>query len=264
MTLNKKENILNREISEIVGLFAADGSMQKEHISFWGNPKADKDFYDKHMKNLFLEAFDINIRPHEKKSNFVYGFYICDKKIINLFNKKLGFPIGCKTYSVKVPEIIYKNRDKEIISAFIRGFFAGDGCLNFDKRYANDQKILKIIHTYPRIILKCVSEEIICQLSDMLNYLGIKNFVSIKNSKKKNEVNSYALQVSGKKMLEEWNKKIGFSNQNHTTRYEIFKKYGFVPSNTTYDQRIKILEDKLDPWSFYPKRSPSLVWIRRQ
>lgn len=266
MSSNNQENKsrITTEITELAGLFAADGSMQGEHICFWGNPKSDRDFYDKHIKNLFLKAFDINIRPHDKKSNYVYGFYICDKKIINFFNKKLGFPIGNKTYSVKVPDFIYKSQDKSIVGAFIRGFFAGDGCLNFDKRYANDQKILKIIHTYPRMIMKCVSKRIIDQLSNMLSYLEIRNFVATKRSKKKNEVNSYALQISGKEMLRKWTKKIGFPNRNHTTRYEIFKKYGFVPSNTTYDQRIKILEGKLDPWSFYPRRPLSLVWIRRQ
>ena len=64
------------------------------------------------------------------------------------FNQVLGFPIGKKTYIVEVPEIIYKNKDENIISAFLRGFFAGDGCLNFDKRYGKHRKILRIIHTY--------------------------------------------------------------------------------------------------------------------
>lgn len=264
LSIQENKNIITAEIAELAGLFAADGSMQKEHICFWGNPKSDGDFYDKYLKKLFLKTFNIVIKPHEKESNFVYGFYICDKKIINFFNNGLGFPIGNKTYSVKVPDVIYKSQDKSMISAFINGFFAGDGCLNFDKRYSKDQKILKIIHTYPRIIMKCVSKKIIYQLSDMLNYLGIKNFVAAKHSKKKNEVDSYALQISGRKMLEKWVENIGFSNRNHTSRYEIFKKYGFVPPNTTYGQRVKILEGKLDPWSFYPKWACSLGWIRRQ
>lgn len=265
MKLKEKNNLnLTPAISELAGIFAADGSMQKNHICFWGNPKADKDFYDIHLRKLFLKAFNFTINPHEKKSNYVYGFYICDKSIIKYFNEILNFPIGKKTYSLSIPNIIYTNKDKKILCAFIRGFFAGDGCLNFDKRYAKDQKILKIIHTYPRIQIKSVSKTVIYQLSNILNKLNIRNFVSKKCSKKENEADSYLLQISGVLMLEKWMEEIGFSNTNHSTRYEIFKKHGLVPPNTSYSQRMAILEGKLDPWSFYPKRTRSLVWIRRQ
>ena len=237
---------------------------KKSIFVFGGNPDSDREFYDKRLAYLFLKSFGISIRPHEKLSNSVYGFYVCRKEIINLFNKTLGFPIGKKTHSLKVPTIIYLNKDKDILAGFIRGFFAGDGCLNFDKRYANDQKILKIIHTYPRLQIKCVSKKLIEQLSSMLTKLRIRNFISIKKSKKKNEVDSYMLQVSGVNMLEKWVRDIGFSSSNHSTRYEIFKKVGFVPSNTSYDVRLRILKGKVDPWSFYPRRTRSLVWIRRQ
>lgn len=244
------------EIAEIAGLFAADGSMQKSHICFWGNPKADKDFYDNYIKLLFLKAFDIQIRPHEKKSNFVYGFYICNKNIISFFNKILGFPFGSKTYSVEVPTIIFNNSDKKILSAFLRGFFSGDGCLNFDKRYGNGyRKILTILHTYPRVQINCVCRNLIFQLSEMLDKLEISNFVSRKTSKKGNEVESFMLQVSGKERLERWVKEIGFPNKNHYSRYQIFKKYGFVPPNTTMEQRIRILRDELDLISFYKEIS---------
>lgn len=257
-------NEITPEISEIAGLFAADGSMQKEHICFWGNPKADRDFYDKHLTKLFYNAFKINIRPHEKQSNYVYGFYICKKEIINFFNKVLEFPIGKKTYTVKVPKIIYHNDNKDILRAFLRGFLAGDGCLTFDKRRGKAQEILKIVHTYPRIQITSVSKEIILQLSQMLLKLNIKNTIHKRENKKENEVDSYMLQVSGKSRLNKWIKEIGFSNSNHYSRYEIFKRYGFVPPYTSYEERIKMIEGKLDPWSFYPKRAYSLVWIRYQ
>lgn len=252
------------EISELAGIFAADGSMQKNHICFWGNPASDKDLYDIHLTKLFLKAFNIKINPHEKESNSVYGFYICKKNIIKYFNQVLKFPIGKKTYSLNIPDIIYTSKDQRIVCSFIKGFFAGDGCLNFDKRYANDQKILKIIHTYPRLQIKSVSKKIIYQLSELLKRLKIKNFIYKYHNKKKNEADSYLLQISGISRLEKWSQIIGFSNKNHSTRYEMFKKYGFVPSNTAYSDRLAILKGKLDPWSFYPKWARSLAWIRRQ
>jgi hypothetical protein len=251
-------------ISELAGVFAADGSMQEKHLCFWGNPKEDREFYDNHLTSLFKQAFNIDIKPHEKPSNSVYGFYVCDSKIINFFHTSLGFPFGKKTYTVAVPRNIFCNVDREVQCAFLRGFFAGDGCLNFDKRYGTYQKILRVIHTYPRIQIKCVSENLIYDMSVMLNRLGIHNFIARKISKKANEVDSYMLQISGVTRMEKWVKQIGFSNHNHLSKYEIFKKHGFVPSNLAYKEKIMILEGKLNPWSFYPERACSLAWIGRQ
>ena len=73
--MNEKIEI---EISEIAGLFAADGSMQKEHISFWGNPKSDKDYYDNRLTYLFQKAFNLNINPHSPIS-------------ISLFTDRISF-----------------------------------------------------------------------------------------------------------------------------------------------------------------------------
>jgi len=79
---------ITKGLAEIAGFFAADGSMQKNHISFWGNPGTDKEFYDKYLRKLFWHTFSFQINPHEKKSNSVYGFYICDRKIIKNSSQK--------------------------------------------------------------------------------------------------------------------------------------------------------------------------------
>lgn len=261
--MDSNNKTITPEMSEIAGIFAADGSMQKEHICLWGNIHADRGLYDNVLKTLFLKEFDIEVRPHEKRSNSVYGFYVCNKMVIEKF-RNLGFPIGKKTYSVKVPEIIYNSKNKEVMGAFIRGFFAGDGCLNFDKKRGKAQKILKIIHTYPRLQIKCVSRTLVEQLKNMLIKIGLTSFIGEKKSKKENECTSYMLEIDGAERLDRWVKEIGFSNPNHSTRYEIFKRWAFVPSNTTYAQRLSILKGELDPWSFYPKWVRGLVWIRRQ
>lgn len=242
---------LNANIAEIVGFFVADGCLQKNYICFWGNLSEDRNFYDYYLKKLFKQSFDINIKPHEKKSNSVYGFYVCNKEILNFFKKDLGFNPGSKTYSVRVPEIIMGNEDNLIIAAFIRGFCAGDGCLTFGKCYGNCKEILSKINTYPRIQLVSVSKDLIEDISVLLNRLGIKHFISKRNSRKVNEVDSYLLQISGKKRLEKWMEIIGFSNANHQTKYEIFKKHGFVPPFTTYEDRKKILKGEICPFSFY-------------
>ncbi len=253
------------ETAELAGIFAADGSMQREHICFWGNITEDKDYYDNIIEKLFGIAFNIQINPHEKKSNFVYGFYICKKEIIKYFNETLGFPIGSKTYSVRVPKIIMESENQKIWGSFIRGFSDGDGNLNFDKRYGkNYQEILKIIHTYPRIHLKSVSSDLIKDISILLERLRIKHTIHEIPSKKINEKNAFVIQIKGKKRLEEWMKTIGFNNPVQQTRYEIFKKHGFVPVNVSLSKRREILEEKINPWDFYPEWARSLDWIGRQ
>ncbi len=239
------------ELVEIVGFFVADGSLQKNYICFWGNISEDRHFYDIHLKNLFKVAFNVEINPHEKKSNSVYGFYVCKRGVLDFFKEPLGFNVGSKTYIVRVPKIILNSNNKEIISAFIRGFCAGDGCLTFGKCYGNCRKILSQIHTYPGIQLISVSYNLIKDISFLLDKLDIQHFISKRNSRKVNEVDSYLLQISGKLRLSKWVKLIGFSNDNHQSKYEIFKKHGFVPPFTTYEDRKKILRGELDPYSFY-------------
>ena len=111
---------VSKELAEILGMFAADGCLQKQYICMWGNIHEDKDYYDKIVCPFYSKVFNLNIKAHEKKSNSVYGFYICNKKVIEYF-KSLGFTNN-KTYDVKVPEVILNSSDKEIWIAFIRGF----------------------------------------------------------------------------------------------------------------------------------------------
>ncbi len=240
------------EISELAGLFAADGSMQKNHLCFWGSIYDDQELYDQRVKPIFLDAFGIEVRPHEKRSNSVYGFYVCNKKILKFFNKTLGFPIGSKTYTVVVPEVIKNCNNEDVLIAFVRGFLAGDGCLSFDKRYGSSyRKILTKVHTYPRVILGSVSRGIIDDLSIILKKLKIKHFFNIDRSKKSNESDCYRLFVNGKRRLEIWKSKIGFINPSHNMKYKIFKKYGFVPPYLKYYEKKGILSEDICPWTFY-------------
>lgn len=255
---------LTPEIAELAGAFAADGSMQRNHLCFWGNITEDRDYYDQRIKALFANGFNLVVKPYEKKSNSVYGFYICKKEILQYFREVLGFPIGSKTYTVRVPREIMESKSEEVWAAFIRGFCDSDGCLNFDKRYAKDQKILKIIHTYPRIFMKSASHQIIKDIAILLDRLEIPYIMGIGRSKRQNEVDVLVITINGRRRLKLWMEKIGFSNPVQTTRHEIFKKHGFVPVGTTILQRKMILSNDLDPWDFYPLWTRSLTWIRRQ
>ena len=232
----------------------------KKDISVIGDITEDKEYYDTILTRLFKKAFNIEINPHTKKSNSVYGFYVC-KKPIREFFKSLGFPVGKKTYTVSVPKRIMDTDDPKVWCAFIRGFCDGDGCLCFNTRKGKYQKILQILHTYPKISLSSVSENILQDISCLLKKIGILHGIYTSKSKKANEKDKRVLQVLGCKRLEKWMKLIGFSNPSLITRYEIFKRYGFVPVRTTIETRKKILEGLINPWIFYPIRARSSAWI---
>ncbi len=237
-------------LSEIFGMFAADGNLQENHISMWGNIHEDKEYYDRVVCPLFSKVFGINVNAHEKESNSVYGFYICRKEIIKIF-KDFGFTRR-KTYSVKIPHEILFSKDKNIISAFIRGFADCDGCLNFMKRYEKGYSSFKRkYHTYPRIFIGVVSKQIIFDLSFLLDFLNIGHSVHFSSKKKVNEADVYRIAVRGPERINKWMDSIGFNNYSKFTKYLVWKKHGFCPTPSSLKQRELILQNELIPESLY-------------
>lgn len=240
---------LTKEFSEVIGMFAADGCMQKEYICMWGSIFEDKDYYDNIVCPFYSKILKKEIKAHEKKSNSVYGFYICDKTLIKLF-KELGFK-NKKTYEVDIPLIIKENNNEEIITAFIRGFSDCDGSIYFQKRKGNYNLFKKTFHTYPKIEIDSVSEKIIKNISLLLNKLKIDHKINITKSRKSNESDKYRIMIRGSKRIENFMEKIGFNNFSKKSKYLIWKKFGFCPIKTTIDQRKQILEGVINPKDFY-------------
>ena len=242
--------IITEELSEILGMFAADGNLQEGHISIWGNIHEDKKYYDEIVCPLFSRVFNKIVTAHEKRSNSVYGFYICDKKIINIF-KEFGFTKR-KTESVRAPKEVLLSNDKKIISAFIRGFTDCDGCLNFMKRCEKGySKFKRKYHTYPRIFIKIVSKDMIEDLSYLLKKLDIKHTKSTYESKQANTKDPWVITIRGKTEINNWMDKIGFNNHSKNTKYRIWKKYGFCPTPSNLSQRELILKRQLNPKALY-------------
>lgn len=240
---------LTPELAEVLGIFAADGSMQDNHICMWGNITEDKEYYDKTVCPLFSKIFNKNIIAHEKKSNSVYGFYLCNKEAVE-FLKNLGFSKR-KTYSVKVPKVILESSNPSILATFVRGFSDCDGGISLMKRKGKYKEFKRKFNTYPRIKIISVSEEIIKEISNILGRLNIDHTVYIGKSRKSTEKDSYLISVRGIERIENWMNKIGFNNPAQYSRYLVWKKFGFCPPKSTLEQRQLILSDKLDPYSFY-------------
>ena len=240
---------LTKEFAEILGMFAADGCLQEKYICMWGNISEDRDYYDEIVCLMFSKVFNKKIVAHEKKSNSVYGFYICDKKIIQLF-RSVGFTRN-KTYTVATPKIILNSKNPKIRTSFIKGYADCDGHINFMKRKGNYSSFKVNFNTYTRIEIISVSKSIMEELSYMLGKLRIKHTIYTNKTKKPNEKDSLKISVRGIQRIEDWMEKIGFNNPAQHTKYLIWKKFGFCPAKTTIKQRNLILKDKLDPHSFY-------------
>lgn len=240
---------ITKEFAEIIGMFAADGCLQNDYICMWGNIYEDKEYYDKIICPYFSKVFKINVIAHEKKSNSVYGFYICDKNIVKIF-RELGFT-NKKTYTVKAPKEILNSKDKEIIAAFIRGFTDCDGCLYFQRRKGKYKPFNLNYHTYPKISITVVSKNIIDNISYLLTKLDIDHTKYTYKSKKPNWKDHQVITIRGVPRLKKWNKVIGFNNQAKLTKYYIWEKFGFCPPYTNITQRNLILKNKLNPHSVY-------------
>ncbi len=114
-----KPNIkLDENFAELLGLLWAEGS--------GGNLEFNNldERLIQHYKKLMMEVFDI------KENEFYFAdrgrLRIRNPKTIYLVLKALGYPESKKSKTLKVPGIIFKS-NKNIISAFIRGVFEGDG-----------------------------------------------------------------------------------------------------------------------------------------
>ena len=117
------KSLITPDIAEVAGLFAADGSMQKEHICFWGNPFCDKSYYDFRIKSIFKNSFGIDINPHHKKSNSVPEFsfnssisYIPETYVKN-YNHFTGIANATKIVAYKIVNQTGKGYVSDLISA---------------------------------------------------------------------------------------------------------------------------------------------------
>lgn len=240
---------LTKEFSEIIGMFAADGCLQNNYICMWGNIVEDKDYYNRIVCPLFSKVFNKTVTAHEKKSNSVYGFYLCDKNVVMLF-RSLGFT-NKKTYTVSIPKEIIENDNEEIIAAFIRGFADCDGSIYFQRRKGKYKQFKLKYHTYPKIELRTVSKEMSDNLSHLLDKLNISHTKCVTKSKKPNEKPVNRVIIRGPERIESFMKKVGFNNPVQYSKYLIWKKFGLCPIRTNLEQRKFILNNELDPYSFY-------------
>jgi len=250
--INLKQMIINPEIAEICGIHAGDGylrySGKYREFDVSGGVE-EKGYYDEHVIPLFNKTFNLSLKGKFYPSRNTYGFATSNPLVINAL-KNLGFPSGKKTLIVNIPKPIL-NGTGELWTPFLRGYFDTDGCLTFDRKIYNSSIFKKTRNYYPRLMFTTCSKNLAQSFKYLSELLGFKTCTYLYYPKIPTENVRYKIQITGLKALNKWMKLIGTKNPSKFSRYLIWKKFGFCPPNTTYQQRIDILNGKLDPESLY-------------
>jgi len=242
---------LTPELAEICGIHAGDGYLRddgkRRELDISGSLD-EKEYYDNHVQFLFRKVFGIKVNNKNFPSRGTYGFVIRDKYITRVLHE-IGFPYGKKSTTVRIPRQILRSKDKLIHARFLRGLFDTDGGLSFKRGYGKYVEFKRKYPYYPRINLGSVSERLIEEVGVLLKKLGFNFFRHIYRPKRKNENVVYHITINGVSRLSRWMNTIGIKNTTKLSRYLIWKKFGFCPTNITFKQRKDILNGKIDPYS---------------
>ncbi len=239
-------------LAEICGIHAGDGYLRhnkkSKEIEISGHPE-EKEYYDNHVIPLFNNFFNVKIKGKYFLSKGTYGFHLRNKKVTK-FMINQGFPSGKKTLTVKIPNFILEN--KKLKESFLRGYFDTDGCLTFNKKYGPyNNKFSKKRHVYPRLHFSTVSKNLANDLKKVFQTLNKKYVYYTYKPKKITENLKHKFDLNGIPHITSWMKEIGIKNPTKHSRYQIWKKFKYCPTNTSYTQRLKILNNTLNPEDLY-------------
>ncbi|MFA4855260.1 MAG: LAGLIDADG family homing endonuclease [archaeon] len=195
---------LSEELCEFLGCFIGDGFTNKcnrtGQIQFAGDSRFDRAYYNSTIIPIARKLFALKSPYIRVKNNSLWvNFY--SKRLFEFLTERFNMPAGVKFDKVMIPEEILGS-ETSLLVACIRGIFDTDGCIYFDKR-----KIYK--EPYIRIELNMHNERLIEQISCCLKDLDI-------NVKKLS--NGWRLQIIGKKSVQQFLEKVGFSNNKHRNR----------------------------------------------
>ena len=221
-------------MAEVCGIHAGDGYLRmrrgKGEIDISGHLE-EKKYYDMHVVPSFNSVFSLNLKAREF-SKGTYGFVIYNKKIAESFSQ-LGFPVGKKSLSVKIPLQILESKNFILYARFLRDLFDTDGHIGFRKSYGKYILFKIKKHHYPIIHITTISKLLMEDICFMLNELEIKHFVYCYSPKKFHENAYYRVIISRRNRIDEWMRMIGSKNFVKFSRFLIWNKFGFCPTNTS-------------------------------
>jgi hypothetical protein len=240
------------ELAELLGVYVGDGSMSSSGNGVQITIAAGREekAWIEHIVTIFEKAFQY--RPKFHWSVDVYKVTTRINKICGFF-REMGFPVGRKAPTVRVPTAIMETNDMAIRKAFLRGYFDADGCVSFEKGpHVENSKFKRTHHYYPRIAMASVSRDLIyLDIRFLLESIDFSCRIHEDKPRGKIKRATYVLVLKGSQQFERWMVEIGSSNPVHLTKYKVWKKFEFCPTKTTLAQRVAMLSSELDPEFFY-------------
>lgn len=227
MELTPKERIkglslpkeITPDLAYFCGVLAGDGSIRFQEakkqyeIKCVGNPKDEKEFYDKIIKDLIKKLFNLDIKTKSFDKGRTYGFDICSKSLVRYLTEFIGLPLGKKYDKLTIPGIFLN--DKELVRKFICGVADTDFHLRIKRGY------------YPIIAGVSKSESFIKEIKDFLEDEGFK-ICMYKREEFDKRVNkiviTHRIELSGYKQFLNWMEQIGFRHPKNKEKINLLLK----------------------------------------
>jgi len=240
----------------LFGILLGDGCLccyypkdrkQRKVIAITGNFYDDRNFFEIIIVPLLGSLTNNSIKIKDKQYTGTIEIHIFD---IILFNKieSLNFPVGKKGTNLFIPKVFYK---KNLIKYIVQGFMATDGSLVLTK---NPNKF------YPRIEAVGISPNLIKQITNYLNSIGMKGQFYMAKRNKIDMGNkwglrqqAYRFQFNGMRNLLLFNELISFVNPKHKKKFDKFIEYSREYDDLMFGiptKQQKILRTKFKNFSF--------------
>src|SRR3989344_2789468 len=240
---------INENMAEFMGILIGDGHLHFSkksdkrkvyYVSISGSFSEDYNYHNEHIKSLFYKIFKTNITLIKQNRRNELLTKKHSKEIVSYIKNNFDIPTGNKSDNCKIPENILKS-NKKIKSAFLRGLADTDFSLMFKKKN-------KFSHDYPLIKITFKSKNLIKDVRTILKEFEFKFGKIVKEvyfDKRFNKnYQKYNINLYGKNNLEKWMKLIGFKNIRQSTKYEIWKKFGFCPAKINLKERLELLHEE--------------------
>src|SRR3989344_1366634 len=230
--------VKNEKAAEIVGLAFGDGSLttrKNERLRFQMRGHIEENqFYNVHVISLLNNNLGHVCTTHYQGKKPYYGIYSERKDFCNSL-RLLGVPTGVKK-NLTIPSWIKSN--KTYLIAFIRGLVDTDGSVFCGKDYNHPE----LPHKKIRMSIGSVSAQFILEISMALKSLGVPNLI-LKPFKQKDPKhgNLNKIQIDTRNVADYFDI-IGSNNVKHTSKYDVWRKFGFCPPYTSINQRLLMLE----------------------
>lgn len=223
---------LDKNMAELIGIIIGDGCISKYknknyRIFISGNKIEDKYYMENYLPYLVKKCLGKKPYLYQGKNGaLIVQFH---NEAFRLFLKKIGITEN-KTKSISIPKQIMENPN--LLKRCIRGIADTDFTLIFTRN-----------HNYPRITAKFASKNLVKDLEKSLRKMNftlntIYDFRQKDNRKNKIGITNN-INLDGPHNLKKWLDLIGFVNLRIISRYELWKKEGFLEPKTTLPERLK-------------------------